>query len=293
MTVFEDLKLQYKIGGIAIRLIFWNLLLFVVPEVVFAFLKLFSVQIDYLDYVGLSSNGVDLFWKPWSVITYAFFHSGIIHVVMNMLMLYYVGGLFTTFFTQKQLLGSYILGGIFSGVVYLVGYTFLPSLVDVNANLVGASGAIMTILIATVTYQPFMEVRLFGVWKLPLWQVAFFLLFVDLIQLPMNNTGGHIAHLAGALFGFIYIKLLVNGTDLSNAITTILDFFVNLFQPKKATPFKKVHVNPKKPVVKSQSKIVVKDKSQQQIDEILDKISQSGYDSLTAEEKEFLFKAGK
>lgn len=293
MTVFEDLKLQYKIGGIAIRLIFWNLLLFVVPEVVFAFLKLFSVQIDYLDYVGLSSNGVDLFWKPWSVITYAFFHSGIIHVVMNMLMLYYVGRLFTTFFTQKQLLGSYILGGIFSGVVYLVGYTFLPSLVDVNANLVGASGAIMTILIATVTYQPFMEVRLFGVWKLPLWQVAFFLLFVDLIQLPMNNTGGHIAHLAGALFGFIYIKLLVNGTDLSNAITTILDFFVNLFQPKKATPFKKVHVNPKKPVVKSQSKIVVKDKSQQQIDEILDKISQSGYDSLTAEEKEFLFKAGK
>lgn len=293
MTVFEDLKLQYKIGGIAIRLIFWNLLLFVVPEVVFALLKLFSVQIDYLNYVGLSSNGLDLFWKPWSVITYAFFHSGIIHVVMNMLMLYYVGRLFTTFFTQKQLLGSYILGGIFSGVVYLVGYTFLPSLVTVNANLVGASGAIMTILIATVTYQPFMEVRLFGIWKLPLWQVAFFLLFVDLIQLPMNNTGGHIAHLAGALFGFIYIKLLVNGTDLSNGITTILDFFVNLFQPKKATPFKKVHVNPKKPVVKSQSKIVVKDKSQQQIDEILDKISQSGYDSLTAEEKEFLFKAGK
>jgi len=293
MTVFEDLKLQYKIGGIAIRLIFWNLLLFVVPEVVFALLKLFSIQIDYLDYVSLSSNGLDLFWKPWSVLTYAFFHSGIIHVVLNMLMLFYVSRLFTTFFTQKQLLGSYILGGIFSGIVYLVGYTFLPTLVHVNTSLVGASGAIMTILIATVTYQPFMDVRLFGVWKLPLWQVAFFLLFVDLIQLPMNNTGGHIAHLAGALFGFIYIKLLVNGADLSNVITTILDFFVNLFQPKKATPFKKVHVNPKKPVVKSQSKIVVKDKSQQQIDEILDKISQSGYDSLTAEEKEFLFKAGK
>jgi membrane associated rhomboid family serine protease len=293
MTVFEDLKLQYKIGGIAIRLIFWNLLLFVVPEVVFALLKLFSIQIDYLDYVSLSSNGLDLFWKPWSVLTYVFFHSGIIHVVLNMLMLFYVSRLFTTFFTQKQLLGSYILGGIFSGIVYLVGYTFLPTLVHVNTSLVGASGAIMTILIATVTYQPFMDVRLFGVWKLPLWQVAFFLLFVDLIQLPMNNTGGHIAHLAGALFGFIYIKLLVNGADLSNVITTILDFFVNLFQPKKATPFKKVHVNPKKPVVKSQSKIVVKDKSQQQIDEILDKISQSGYDSLTAEEKEFLFKAGK
>lgn len=293
MTVLEDLKLQYKIGGIAIRLIFWNILFFVVPEVIFALLKLFSVHINYLDYVSLSSNSINLFWKPWSIISYAFFHSGILHLVMNMLMLFYVGRLFTTFFTQKQLLGTYILGGIFSGLIFIVGYNFLPALNNVNADMVGASGAIMAILIATTTYQPFMEVRLFGVWKLPLWQIAFLFLFIDMIQLSISNTGGHIAHLSGALFGFIYIKLLQNGTDLSTIVTSIIDFFVNLFQPKKATPFKKVHVNPKKPVTKSQSKIVIKDKTQQQIDEILDKISQSGYDSLTAEEKEFLFKAGK
>lgn len=293
MTVLDDLKLQYKIGGIAIRLIFWNILFFVVPEVVFALLKLFSVPINYVEYVSLSSNSINLFWKPWSVLTYAFFHSGIIHLLMNMLMLFYVGRLFTTFFTQKQFLGIYILGAIFSGIVYIIGYAFLPALMNVNTNMVGASGAIMTVLIATVSYQPFMEVRLFGVWKLPLWQIAFLFLFIDMIQLPMNNTGGHIAHLAGALFGFIYIKLLVNGTDLSNIVSTVIDFFVNLFQPSKKTPFKKVHVNPKKPFTKSTSKIVVKDKSQQQIDEILDKISQSGYDALTAEEKEFLFKAGK
>lgn len=293
MTVLEDLKLQYKIGGIAIRLIFWNILFFVVPEVIFALLKLFSVYINYIDYVSLSSNSINLFWKPWSIISYAFFHSGILHLVMNMLMLFYVGRLFTTFFTQKQLLGTYILGGIFSGLIFIVGYNFLPALNNVNADMVGASGAIMAILIATTTYQPFMEVRLFGVWKLPLWQIAFLFLFIDMIQLSISNTGGHIAHLSGALFGFIYIKLLQNGTDLSTIVTSIIDFFVNLFQPKKATPFKKVHVNPKKPAAKSQSKIVIKDKTQQQIDEILDKISQSGYDSLTAEEKEFLFKAGK
>ena len=293
MTVVDDLKLQYKIGGIAIRLIFWNILFFVVPEVVFALLKLFSVPINYVEYVSLSSNSINLFWKPWSVLSYAFFHSGIIHLLMNMLMLFYVGRLFTTFFTQKQFLGIYILGAIFSGIVYIIGYAFLPALMNVNTDMVGASGAIMTVLIATVTYQPFMEVRLFGVWKLPLWQIAFLFLFIDMIQLPMNNTGGHIAHLGGALFGFIYIKLLVNGTDLSTIVSTVIDFFVNLFQPSKKTPFKKVHVNPKKPFTKSTSKIVVKDKSQQQIDEILDKISQSGYDALTAEEKEFLFKAGK
>ena len=105
----------------------------------------------------------------------------------------------------------------------------------------------------------------------------------------MNNTGGHIAHLSGAFFGYIYIKLLQNGTDLSRIVDSIL----NLFSKKQSMPFRKVHVNPKKPAAKRESKIVIKDKTQQQLDEILDKISQSGYDSLTAEEKEFLFKAGK
>ncbi len=293
MTVFEDLKIQYKIGGVAIRLIFWNILFFVVPEVVFSLSKLFSIHIDYFNYVSLSSNSINLLWKPWSILSYAFFHSGILHLIMNMLMLFYVGRLFTTFFTEKQLFGTYILGAIFSGVIFIIGYTFLPALINVNTDMIGASGAIMTILIATVTYQPFMEVRLFGIWKFSLWQLAFLFLFIDMIQLSMNNTGGHIAHLAGALFGFIYIKLLINGTDLSTIVTRVIDFFVTLFQPKKKTPFKKVHINPKKAVTKSQSKIVIKDKTQQQIDEILDKISQSGYDSLTAEEKEFLFKAGK
>jgi hypothetical protein len=115
------------------------------------------------------------------------------------------------------------------------------------------------------------------------------LLLLDLLQIQVNNTGGHIAHLSGAFFGYIYIILLQNGTDLSRIVDSIL----NLFSKKQSTPFRKVHVNPKKPAAKRESKIVIKDKTQQQLDEILDKISQSGYDSLTAEEKEFLFKAGK
>ncbi len=293
MTVIQDIKLQYKIGGVPIRLIFWNLLFFIIPEIIFALLKLFTSAINYLWFVSLSSNGNDLIWKPWSIVSYAFFHNGAIHLLLNMLMLFYVGRLFTTFFTQKQLLGTYILSAVFSGFVYIVGYSFLPALVGVNVEMVGASGAIMAILFATVTYQPFMDVKLFGVFKLPLWQIAFLFIFIDLVQLPMNNTGGHIAHLAGALFGFIYIKLLFKGTDLSLIITNIIEFVVNLFHSKKSKPFKKVHVNPKKPIIKSQSKIVTKDIIQQQIDDILDKISQSGYDSLTTDEKEFLFKAGK
>lgn len=289
MNLIEDLKFQYKIGNVGVRLIFWNLILFAIPEVFFALTKLFHLNIDYLSYVSLSTNWSDLAWKPWSILSYAFFHFGIIHLVFNMLMLHFTSRLFLTFFTQKQLLGVYLLSAVFSGLVFLFGYHYLPMLANVSTTMVGASGAIMAVLIATTTYQPFMDIRLALFGKVKLWQIAVLFLFLDLVQLPMNNTGGHIAHLSGAFFGYIYIKLLQNGTDLSRIVDSVL----GVFSKKKKTPFKKVHVNPKKPAVRRESKIVVKDKTQQQLDEILDKISQSGYDSLTAEEKEFLFKAGK
>jgi len=289
MNLIEDLKFQYKIGNVGVRLIFWNILLFAIPEVFFALVQLFQIDINYLSFVSLSTNWSDLAWKPWSILSYAFFHFGIIHLVFNMLMLHFTSRLFLTFFTQKQLFGIYLLSAIFSGLVFLLGYHYIPILINVSTSVVGASGAIMAILIATTTYQPFMDIRLALFGKVKLWQITVMFLFLDLIQLPMNNTGGHIAHLSGAFFGYIYIKLLQNGTDLSRIVDSIL----NMFSKQQTTPFKKVHVNPKKPAAKRESKIVIKDKTQQQLDEILDKISQSGYDSLTAEEKEFLFKAGK
>lgn len=291
--IFDDIKLQYKMGGVVIRLIFLNIFFFAVPAILFSLLQLFKINVDYISFVSLSTDWGLLLVKPWSILSYAFFHSGFLHILFNMLMLNFFGTLFLTYFTQKQLLGLYILASLFSGITYMIGYSFLPALLGANASMIGASGAIMAVLLATVTYQPFMEVRLFLFGNVKLWQIATVLVVLDLIQLPMDNTGGHIAHLAGAVFGVIYIKVLQSGTDLSNIVTNIINFFVNLFQPSKSKPFKKVHVNPKKPVVNAQSKIVTKDKSQQQIDEILDKISQSGYDSLTAQEKEFLFKAGK
>ena len=289
MNIIDDLKLQYKVGGIVIKFIFWNVALFVIPWFIFSILSLVGINIDYMQYVSLSSNPSQLLWKPWSLVTYAFFHTGIMHILFNLIVLNFSGRLFMTYFTGKQLVGLYFLSAIFAGIVYILVFYIL----NISAPIIGASAAIMAILVATTTYNPLMELRLFIIGNVKLWHVTGVIILVELMQIRSENMGGHISHLAGAFFGFIFIKLLQNGTDISKFVSSFIDFFTNLFRKQKTTPFKKVHKNYNKPVEKTVSKIITKDKSQQQIDEILDKISQSGYDSLNKEEKEFLFRVGK
>ncbi len=287
MSIIEDLKLQYRIGGISNKMIYWNVGFFIVSIPLFYQFKL--GVFDYPNWLAVSSEPNVVLYKPWTLVTYAFFHYGFFHLFFNMMILNFSSRLFLTYFTQKQYLGLYFLAAIFSGLVFVLSFYLLGN----SAMMVGASAAIMALLVATTTYQPLMEIRLLLIGNVKLWHITAVLLLIDLLQIQMSNTGGHIAHLSGAFFGYIYIKLLQNGTDLSRIVTNIITFFATIFDKKKATPFKKVHVNDKKTIVKKESKIVIKDKTQQQIDEILDKISQSGYDSLTQEEKEFLFQSGK
>ena len=284
MNILDDLKLQYKTGGMVQKLIFWNIGCFLLSLVFFYSFSVGSFQIP--TWIALSSDFGTFIRTPWTLITFNFFHAGFLHLIFNLMVLHFSGRLFSTYFTDKQLLGVYVLGGIFSGVTFVLSYIFIGK----AGLLVGASGAIMAILIATATYAPFMLLRIPLIGIVKLWHVAFVILLVDLIQMPLDNTGGHLAHLGGALFGFIYIKLLQSGKDITKPFLALLDTFANLFKPKKKTPFKKVHRNTTKKVVNS---FTEKDITQKQIDDILDKISKSGYDSLTKEEKEFLFKAGK
>ena len=286
-SIIDDLKMQYKFGGMAQRLVYWNIACFIFSLVFFYQFK-FGV-FDFPNWIALSSEPLVFITKPWTLLTYSFFHDGFGHIFFNMLVLNFSSSLFLTFFNQKQLLGLYVLSAIFAGIAFVLGYYLL----NLSASIVGASGAIMAILVAATTYSPLMNVRLLLIGNVKLWHITLVILVIDLMQIRLDNSGGHIAHLAGAFFGFIFIKLLESGTDLSKIVSTIIDFFVNLFSKSPSTPFKKVHKNYKKPIVKPVSKIVTKDKTQQQIDEILDKISRSGYDCLTKEEKEFLFKAGK
>lgn len=287
MNIIDDLKLQYKMGGIAIKLIFWNVVCFLVSLLFFYQFKVGAF--DFPTWIALSSDPSNFIVKPWTFLTYAFFHDGFWHLLFNMVVLNFSSTLFLTFFTPKQYLGLYVLSAIFAGIAFVAGYYFL----NLSSSIVGASAAIMAVLVATTTYHPLMNLRLLLIGNVKLWHITFVIILIDLMQFRLGNTGGHISHLSGAFFGFIFIKLLQNGIDLSKMVSRILDFFTNLFKKNAASPFKKVHKNYSKPVEKSTSRIIAKDKAQQQIDEILDKISQSGYDSLTEEEKEFLFKAGK
>ncbi|CAM3056771.1 rhomboid family intramembrane serine protease [Flavobacterium frigoris] len=287
MNILDDLKMQYKLGGVAHRLIYWNVACFLFSLVFFYEFKAGSFY--FPNWVALSTEPSVFGLKPWTFLTYSFFHDGFWHLLFNMMVLNFSSSLFLTFFTQKQLLGLYILGAIFAGISFVTGYYIL----NLSASIVGASAAIMAVLVAVTTYQPLMNVRLLLIGNIKLWHITAVILILDLMQFRLDNTGGHISHLAGAFFGFLFIRFLQKGTDLSEIVTRVITFFTNLFKKSPSTPFKKVHKNYSMPVEKKLSKIITKDKAQQQIDEILDKISQSGYDSLTKEEKEFLFKAGK
>ncbi|ESU22263.1 putative membrane protein [Flavobacterium enshiense DK69] len=286
MNIIDDFKLQYKAGDITQKLIFWNVGIALPFFVIQSFFpSLFEILKTWL---CLPSNINAAIVKPWTLVTYAFLHADFWHLLFNMIVLNFTSRLFLTYFTQKQLFGAYLLGAIFAGLVFVLTDLFLHQ----DTILVGASGAIMAVLVAAATYAPFSEIRLLLIGNVKLWHIALVLLVLDLIQVPMNNTGGHLAHMGGSLFGFIYIKTLQRGTDMSKIVSNVIDYFVNLFSPRRTTPFKKVHKNVTPQYTKTTGPIIDKNSTQKKIDEILDKISKSGYDSLTKEEKDFLFKVG-
>ncbi|WP_430613734.1 rhomboid family intramembrane serine protease [Flavobacterium sp. JP2137] len=295
MALLDDFKMQYRIGGIVQKLLFWNIGVTVVFFILNAFIPSFYQLL--LGWIGLSSKSHIALSRPWSFFTYAFLHANIFHLIFNMIVLNFVGRLFMTYFTQKQFFAVYCFGAVFGGVFYV-----LSSLVfNTGIILVGASAAIMAALVALATYAPYMQVRLLLIGHVKMWHIALGLIIMDLIQIPASNTGGHIAHLGGAFFGFLFIKALQKGWDISKPLTYVLDQLAQLFRPKPAKhPFRKVHVNTDRarqnndaPPAKMIASEREKDPQQQRIDHILDKISKSGYESLSKEEKDFLFKIGK
>ena len=281
MNIFQDLKNQYANNGIVQKLIFWNIGIFILT--IFFFYNFKSGTFSFPSWLALYSTFSDVVTKPWTLLSYMFLHSGFLHLLFNMLMLHFVSRFFLTFFTEKQYLAVYLLGGIFGGLLFVIIYHFFGLRIPV----VGASGAVMTLLVASTTFSPYYILQIPLVGRIKLWHVTALILFIDILQIMLSNTGGHIVHLSGAFFGFLYVCLLKRGIDLSKPFS---NFSFKKRIKKKKKPFSKVHVNK---ATSNLSKTAKTDVEQKKVDDILDKISKSGYDSLSKEEKEFLFKLGK
>ncbi|WP_028892978.1 rhomboid family intramembrane serine protease [Tenacibaculum sp. 47A_GOM-205m] len=285
MNVLDNLKYRFKHAGVVEKLIYVNLAVFLLVLFSSSFGKLFHANNNlFINWFALPANFNDFLSKPWTIITYGFLHTNFIHILFNLIILFFVGNLFVDYFTQKQLLSFYLLGTVFGGLIFMVGYNFFPLFAkDIDSNvLLGASAGTSAILIGIATYIPNYSFKIPLIGYVKLWHIAIIKIILDFIQISGDNAGGHLAHIGGAILGFFYVR------SASNKELGIFKSIKQLFTKKKRK-LKTVY----KSGNKTSSKNVNKTKNQQEIDAILDKISKSGYDTLSKSEKEFLFKQGK
>ncbi len=275
MNFLNDIKEAYFKANIVEKLIYINILLFLITALFSNFM---------LNWFALPTNLAEFISKPWTLLTYAFIHQRFFHVLSNVLVLYYIGNLFLDFHTKKQFLNFYFLGIFVGGIFFLLNYY----LFEKSGNpLGGASAAVTTIFVAIATKTPRYALRLRFIGSIELWVLAAIWVSLSILQLTNNDNGGAIAQVSGAAFGYLYTKQLSAGNDIGKWFENIVDYFANLFNAKKKSNLKTVHKSKRRSANK-----VTKTK-QRKIDDILDKISKSGYNSLTQEEKDFLFRAGK
>ncbi|MEE2771632.1 MAG: rhomboid family intramembrane serine protease [Bacteroidota bacterium] len=298
-------KLRYKMQTATIteKLIAINVLVFVLFFLIRTIAFLFQTSGDFLmQWFVFPDDPMEFLLKPWSIITYSFLHAGIWHILSNMLILYFSGIYFLNYFSPKRLLNYYFLGVIIGALVYMASYNLFPVFqANGKSYLIGASAGVMAVLIGIATYIPNMRVRLMFLGSIKFWWIAAFLVIVDIVQIPMGNAGGHFAHLGGAALGYIYTTQLQKGNDIGKWFENLMDGIANLFKPKseRRAKMKTVYRNKTQRAktttsrTSSASSRLNKDEKQKKVDAILDKISKSGYDSLTKAEKDFLFQAGK
>lgn len=284
-----DLSLWWHHRGVHEKFIIVFVVVFL-GQTLFPFLFNFNESL-LLDWFSLSGDLTLLFTKPWSLLSYAFFHASLSHIFWNMVMLYVGGSFFLNLFKAQRFVNVFFLGMLLGGGIFLLSYTLFPVFSGNGASLIGASAGVMAIFIFICTYLPQQEVRVFF-FQLKLWQLGVFLMIIDLIQIPNGNAGGHLAHLGGGALGFAYAYKLKQGTDIGRGFESLISYVKRVFNFEK-TPLKTAHKSTRRKNSGEQFTQAYMDRERQKkIDSILDKISHSGYDSLTKQEKDELFKSG-
>ncbi len=285
-----DLKLFLKQKNALQILLYINVGVFLVVEFLELVLILFRLDSQWLlSYVMLPSSLSSLLYKPWTLLTYMFMHANFFHLFFNMLCLLWFGRLFLNYFTQKQLTGLYLLGGIGAGLIYIAAYNVFPYFAEqVNSSvLVGASGSLMAVVLAVAMYIPNYEVNLFLIGRLKLKWIAAMMVLFSMFSITSANAGGEFAHIGGALVGVIYIWLLKKGKDIAQPFNRAIDSIANIFKRKPKMKFtKQKHTyQPKSDAEYNQQR----ERNMRELDEILDKVKASGYSSLSEDEKRRLF----
>jgi membrane associated rhomboid family serine protease len=294
-TFIDDIKLKFKQGDLLVKLIFINVAIFLVLNIIGIIFKLFQVgNPDLVGYLSVPSQPNLLLVKPWTLFTYMFVHYEILHILFNMLVLYWFGRLFLSHFNERQLVGMYILGGLSGAIFYILAFNVIPYYVNLHSVLLGASASVMAIVFGIAFYRPNLKVNFLFVGSVKVLYIALIMFAIDFISLDdMANPGGHVAHIGGAIAGYIFALGMQKGKDISSWVNRIMDVFVNLFSSltwgKKKSKLKVTYSRREKDYEYNQRK----HKQEVDLDKILDKIKQSGYDSLSSEEKKRLFDASK
>ncbi len=291
----SELKNNFRRGNISLQLIYINVGIFVVTTLISVFLMLFNWDATFwLQYLELPA-WLPLFLKqPWSLVTYMFLHAGALHLLFNMLWLYWFGQLFLSLYSSRHFRGLYILGGLCGGLLYMLAYNVFPYFSNYlyGSFLLGASASVLAIVVATAVRSPEYRVNFMFVGAVRLKYVALFVVLTDLLFVTSGNGGGHIAHLGGALAGWWFARSLQKGTDITGWINKVFDALSGGIKLKR--PAKKPKMKVEKGGRTADYDFNARKKQQsEEIDRILDKLKKSGYSSLTTEEKKRLFDASK
>lgn len=283
-SFFENIKYKDTLT----KLIIINVSVFLLLGLINVLCLLFDIQsVDLSRYIGVSSNLGVAATHIWTIFTYMFAHYEVFHILFNMLMLYWFGRIFLSYFTPKNLVALYILGGIAGAILYILVYNTLPYFTKQgDAYMVGASASVMAIIFASAFYNKNLEIVLLLIGRVKIIYLAYFMFILDFISIGKgSNMGGHIAHIGGAVVGYLFATQYLKGKDITKGLNTLFDKIANILKPRSKM---RVTFNKRE---SDQEYNKRKHDETEQIDMILDKIKKSGYSSLSEKEKKQLFDA--
>jgi len=289
MAVRDDILKAFRAGTSLTRLIYINIAVFlaiVVVSIIAFLLDNPALSVKAIDLLSVPASLKALLARPWTIITYMFTHKDIWHILFNMLWLYWFGRIFLEYLDQRKLVAVYLLGGICGAIVYVLSFNIFPvyKVMLAESVAIGASASVMAIVIAIAAYVPNYTINLLFIGRIRIIYVALVIFILTSAVDFSVNSGGKLAHIGGALFGYLFTLNIRKGRDIGKGINRIIDFFATLFKPRS-----KMKVTYRKPATDYDYN-KIKTEHQSRINHILDKISKGGYDSLTKEEKDILFK---